>query len=122
MNHRSIFTVLTLIGTLLGASVAANAQQQGAPGAPMPGHRGMMARAMDGIALTPAEQSQIGAAMAKFKASRKTSTPETHRDLRADVEAALTPAQRTQFEGNIRSLRAQMKAERNAAPPNAQPS
>ena len=115
--NRTHLTLLTLIGTLLGASVAANAQSNAAPAdAPPPhGHRmNMLARAMQGITLTPAEQSQVDAAQEKFRASRKTATPETRADLKSDIEAALTPAQRTQFETNIKTIRAEMRANRAA--------
>ncbi len=130
MNHRPTLTGIALIATLLGASLAANAQEQADPNAPTqpqmqthPHHRSLMARALDGMTLTPSEHAQIRAAMAKFKASRKTSTPETRRDLQADVEAALTPDQRTQFESNVRTARLRMKAERKAdAEATSQPS
>ena len=116
--NRTHLTILTLIGTLLGASVAANAQSNPAPADAPPPHHGhrmnMLARAMQGITLTPAEQSQVDAAQQKFRAARKTATPETLKDLKGDIEAALTPAQRTQFESNIASIRAQRRAQQQA--------
>ena len=116
--NRTHLTVLTLIATLLGASVAASAQDAPAStDAPPPhGHRmSMMARALQGIALSPNAQDQIDAAQQKFRASKKTATPETREDYKAEIEAALTPAQRLQFETNIKTMRAQMRADRAAA-------
>ncbi len=115
--NRTHLTIITLIATLLGASVAANAQSDNAPAdAPPPAHHmNLMQRAMVGIALTSSEQTQIQAAEQKFRDSRKTATPETRADLKADIEAALTPDQRTQFDGNMKSIRAEMRAKRRAA-------
>jgi Spy/CpxP family protein refolding chaperone len=121
--NRTHLTIITLIGTLLGASVAANAQSDSAPAAPQHGHRmNLMQRAMQGITLTSSEQTQVQAAQQKFHESRKTATPETRADLKADIEAALTPDQRTQFDANIKTIRAQMRAERKAAENAATPS
>jgi Spy/CpxP family protein refolding chaperone len=127
--HRSHLTLLALIGTLLGAGVAANAQSapSPAPGYDQPagpgGHRrSPMDRAMDGIDLSPTQQSQVRAAETKFKELRHTATPETRRELIADVEAALTPGQRSQFESNLKAIRAQMRGQRHegeaVTPPN----
>jgi len=115
--NRTHLTIIALIGTLLGASVAASAQSDNAPGdaAPPGRHMNIMQRAMQGITLSPSEQSQIEAAEQKFRDSRKSATPETRADLKADIEAALTPEQRTQFDGNIKTIRAQMRAKRRAA-------
>ncbi len=129
MIHRTHLTVLTLVGTLLGAGVAASAQSAPtpAPGYGQPpgpgGHRrSPMDRAMEGLDLSPAQLSQIQAAKSKFKEMRHTATPETRRELMSDVEAALTPVQRTQFEGNLKAIRAQMRAQRHegegVTPPN----
>jgi Spy/CpxP family protein refolding chaperone len=114
--NRTHLTIITLIGTILGASVSACAQSDNAPADAAPsGHRmNIMERAMQGITLTPSEQTQIQTAEQKFRDSRKTATPETRADLKADIEAALTPAQRTQFDGNIKTIRAQMRAQRKA--------
>jgi Spy/CpxP family protein refolding chaperone len=121
--NRTHLTILTLIGTLLGASVAANAQSDNAAAAPPHGHRmNLMQRAMQGITLTPNEQTQVQAAQQKFHESRKTATPETRADLKADIEAALTPDHRTQFDANIKTIRAQMRAERKAVENAATPS
>ncbi len=113
--NRTHLTVLALIGALLGATLAANAQsdpQSGDAPPPHARHMNLMERAMQGITLSPTEQSQVQAAMQKFRASRKTQAPETRADLKADVDAALSPAHRTQFESNIKAIRAQMRADR----------
>lgn len=118
MNHRYTLSLFALAGTLLGAGVAAEAQTtqpQPPPNAPAGAprhHHGMMGRAMAGLNLSDAQKGQIRAAREKFKASQSTNTPETHQQLMSDVEGAMSPTQRTQFEGNLKTMRAQMRAER----------
>jgi Spy/CpxP family protein refolding chaperone len=127
LNHRSSLIILTLIGTLLGAGVAAGAQATSqptdvAPGAPAPAehhHASMLKMALAGLNVTPAEKAQIRAAEQKFKASKQTSTPETRAQLKADIEAALTPDQRTGFESNMKTMMAQRRAARRAGTANA---
>ena len=126
MSTRSYLSILTIAGALLGGAVAANAQsypmptaapgasssQQGAPnhtGAPR--HRNRMRTALRNLGLSAAQRGQIQAAFQQFRASRSSATPMTRRQLRDHIEGVLTPAQRQQFEANIRHRSAQ------AAPP-----
>ncbi len=124
MNHRTHLTALALIGTLLGAGCAAGAQSasngtgpdNAAPAAPAAHgrmHGGLLGRAMAGLDLTDDQKARIKDARMKFRASRQTSTPETREQYMADVESSMTADQKTRFESNLRSLRAQMRADRN---------
>ena len=117
MPARPYLSIFALAGAMLGATVAAHAQQYpmptapaganapepqpGAPGA-LPHRHNKLRGVLRQLNLTPDQRTAIRSAMQSFRASRNTATPMTRRQLFANIESNLTPAQRTQFENAMR--------------------
>jgi Spy/CpxP family protein refolding chaperone len=111
MSNRLILAPLALAGALLGASVAAFAQAAPAPaaapqnadGAPTPAmhHHSKMRAVLSSLDLTADQQTQIKGFMKSFRDSRQTSTPETRKQLLAQIEGVLTPDQQGKFEAGM---------------------
>jgi Spy/CpxP family protein refolding chaperone len=97
---------------------AAAFAQQGPPApmpatSPMPGHRhghhGGMRRMMQTLNLSAAQKQQIDAAFAQSKAANQNVTDPAARQanrakLHAQIEAILTPAQRTQLQAEMQKM------------------
>ena len=109
MPNRPYLSLFAIVGSLLGASVAAGAQAAPAssatmasPAAAMPGaqhhHGGRMGRALRALDLSASQQSQIKTLMTSYRSSRTSATPQTRKQLMAGIENVLTPTQRSQFE------------------------
>jgi Spy/CpxP family protein refolding chaperone len=102
-----------LAGTLLGASVAALAQSTGAPApaaSPAPYAAGSHARHHRGgafatLGLTPDQRAKLKAIRDQYRASQQSGTPETHAQLRAQIDAVLTPEQRAKLQAYRRAHR-----------------
>jgi Spy/CpxP family protein refolding chaperone len=108
MSNRLILAPLAL--ALLGGSVAAFAQAAPAPaspqnddGAPAPAmhHRSKMRAVLSSLDLTADQQAQIKGFMKSFRDSRQTATPETRKELLAQIEGVLTPDQEGKFEAGM---------------------
>jgi Spy/CpxP family protein refolding chaperone len=81
----------------------------GVPGAPG-GHRhGGLRKALRGLNLSASQQSQIDQAFAQSRQANKNADPATRKanrqQLRAKIEAILTPAQRAQLQANLKQNR-----------------
>jgi Spy/CpxP family protein refolding chaperone len=112
MLNRLILAPFALAGALLGGSVPAFAQAAPAPataapqsadGAPAPAmHRhAKMREVLSSLDLTPDQQAQIKGFMKSFHDSRQTATPETRKQLLAQIEGVLTPDQQGKFEAGM---------------------
>jgi Spy/CpxP family protein refolding chaperone len=112
MSNRLILAPLALVGALLGGSVAAFAQAAPAPaaaapqnadGAPVPGmhRRSKMREVLSSLDLTADQEAQIKGFMKSFRDSRQTATPETRKQLLAQIEGVLTPDQEGKFEAGM---------------------
>ena len=114
MPNRLILAPLALAGALLGGSVAAFAQAAPAPapaaaapqttdGAPAPGmhRRSKMHAVLSSLDLTADQRTQIKGFMKSFHDSRQTATPETRKQLLAQIEGVLTPDQQSKFEAGM---------------------
>jgi Spy/CpxP family protein refolding chaperone len=112
MFNRLILAPFALAGALLGGSVAAFAQAAPAPataapqnadGAPAPAmHRhAKMREVLSSLDLTSDQQAQIKGFMKSFRDSRQTATPETRKQLLAQIEGVLTPDQQGKFEAGM---------------------
>ena len=106
MLNRMPLALFAIVGSLLGASVAAGAQTAATAPAPVasyaPGathhHRGgRMNRALRSLNLTTAQRTQIKTLMTSYRASRTSATPQTRQQLMSGINNVLTPTQRTQF-------------------------
>ena len=118
LNRVCAAAALAVAITVPGAAAFAQ-QPAAAPSAPAQttpegGHRhgGMMRRAFRGITLTDAQKQQIQQIVQQQHQAMQNQTqppdPATRRanqeKLRSQIEAVLTPAQRTQFEQNLKSM------------------
>jgi Spy/CpxP family protein refolding chaperone len=112
MSNRLILAPLALAGALLGGSVPAFAQPAPAPataapqsadGAPPPAmhRRAKMREVLSSLELTADQQAQIKGFMKSFHDSRQTATPETRKQLLAQIEGVLTPDQQGKFEAGM---------------------
>jgi Spy/CpxP family protein refolding chaperone len=112
MSNRLILAPLALAGALLAGSVAAFAQAAPAPaavapqhadGAPAPGmhRRSKMHEVLSSLDLTADQKTQIKGFMKSFHESRQTATPETRKELLAQIEGVLTPDQQGKFEAGM---------------------
>jgi len=111
MSNRLVLAPLALAGALLGGSVAAFAQAAPAPaaapqntdGAPAPAmhHHSKMRAVLSSLDLTSDQQTQIKGFMKSFHDSRQTATPETRKQLLAQIEGVLTPDQQGKFEAGM---------------------
>ena len=109
MFNRTPLAVFAILGSLLGASVAAGAQTAAFSPAPVASggaaangthqhhHGGRMGRALQGLNLTSDQRARIKTLMTSYRASRTSVTPQTRQQLVAGINDVLTPAQRTQF-------------------------
>ncbi|MDQ2857090.1 MAG: hypothetical protein M3R53_00375 [Candidatus Eremiobacteraeota bacterium] len=104
--HKHLYLVFTLAGTLLVAPFAAFAQNAAAPApnATIPAagtsghHRGSaMRHALKTLGLSADQKTRIKEIMTSYRASRHSASPQTRRQLRANIEGVLTPDQRTRF-------------------------
>jgi Spy/CpxP family protein refolding chaperone len=122
---RPYLSILAILGALLGAGVAARAQTYPLPtapaanAAPASGQAGAQHPArrrfrmvLRQLGLSQDQRAQIRSMMQSFRASRATDAPMTRKQLLAQIEGVLTPAQRTQFD-------AAMHPYRRAVPPPA---
>ncbi len=119
MFVRPSLSILALSYAVLGASAGAQAQSYplptappaaaGAAGAAAPGapqHRRARLRMVLGqLGLTQNQRIQIRSMVQSFRAALGTATPITRRQLLAQIEGVLTPAQRAQFEAGMRPVR-----------------
>jgi len=113
MSNRLILAPLALAGALLGGSVAAFAQAAPAPAATAPQnaddgapaqamhHRSKMREVLSSLDLTDDQKAQIKGFMKSFHDSRQTATPETRKQLLAQIEGVLTPDQAGKFEAGM---------------------
>jgi Spy/CpxP family protein refolding chaperone len=60
-----------------------------------------MRAALSSLDLTADQQTQIKGFMKSFRDSRQTSTPETRKQLLAQIEGVLTPDQQGKFEAGM---------------------
>jgi len=116
-----------LIGVALTMGIATGAFAQGGGGAGGGGGRGggMMARLMDGIALTDSQKTQVQAIEDKYapqmqqfrqkmREARQNGTPmdsasmqdmrDTNKKERDEIRAVLTPDQQSKFDDNVKSM------------------
>jgi Spy/CpxP family protein refolding chaperone len=81
----------------------------GAPGAHRGHRRGGFRKALRGLNLSASQQSQIDQAFTQSRAANQNADPATRKanrqQLRAKIEAILTPAQRAQLQANLKQNR-----------------
>lgn len=126
------FTMLSTAAVLTLGLVAAPAlSAQGAPGQSRSG--GMQNRALQGITLTPEQQTQVDAIVAKTRAALPEMTPGTppseadrekimkiSTESLNEVRAVLTPDQQAVFDKNVAAMKERMQGMRGmsgGAPP-----
>ena len=120
-------TVLIGVALTMGIATGAFAQGGGRGGAGGGGGRGggMMARLMDGIALTDSQKTQVQAIEDKYapqmqqfrqkmREARQNGTPmdsasmqdmrDTNKKERDEIRAVLTPDQQSKFDDNVKSM------------------
>ena len=121
-----------VLGAALSVPAAALAQQTPSPAATAPAYpaagvsagqhhrRNRFRAALRGLNLSPAQRQQIDQAFARTKAANRNADRTTRRanvqKLRADVEAILTPAQRTQLQAELRKSRGHRRGGAFATP------
>jgi periplasmic protein CpxP/Spy len=107
------------LAAALVVPVAALAQQAppapaapGAPGQPgmgRHGHRGGFRHALESLNLSAAQKTQIQQILAQARGQNRNADPATRKanreKLRSQIEAVLTPAQRTQFQTVLQQQR-----------------
>ena len=140
MSIRLFLTPFALAGALLGGCVAAfaqaapppapaPAQQQGAtppagadgaPNAP-PRHHANVRAALATLDLTSDQQAQVQSFMKSYRASRQTDTPETHKQLMAQIRGVLTPDQQTRFRSAMRAQKQRLRLEQGQDQPQGTP-
>jgi Spy/CpxP family protein refolding chaperone len=120
-----------VLGAALSVPAAAFAQQAPYPAATAPAypggapagrrhHQNRFRAALRGLNLSQAQRQQIDQAFARTKAANHNADRTTRRanmqKLRSDVEAILTPAQRTQLQAALRKSRGQRRGGPFATP------
>ncbi len=85
------------------APAAAQASMAPEAGAPHHHHRNKMMSALRQLNLSEDQKAKLKEIMTSYRASRSSATPESHEQMRSQVEGVLTPAQRTQFEAAMKA-------------------
>jgi len=112
MNARPYLSLIAFASALLGGTVAAGAQSapypmptapaadgsQAQPSATHARHPNRMRAALRQLNLSPDQRSQIAAMMKSFRASRRSATPMTRKQLLANIASVLTPDQRAKMQ------------------------
>lgn len=123
--HKRPYLAFALAGTLLSVPLAAFAQNAPSPApsstnaaAGSPGHQrgGAMRRSLETLGLGADQKSRIKDVMKAYRASRGSASPQTREQLRANVEAVLTPDQRTRFAAAMQEQHARGRNEGAQAP------
>jgi Spy/CpxP family protein refolding chaperone len=122
------FISAAALAASLALPLAASAQQ--APPAPPAGapaqthHRGAhYMRALRNLNLSDAQRQKIRSAIAQMRQTNQNADPQTRRanvhQLRSQIDAMLTPDQRTQLHAQLRTQRKNGEAPQGGAPPHA---
>jgi Spy/CpxP family protein refolding chaperone len=117
MNFLRLLPPLVLAaGVLCTPALAQNTNQppapapSGAPAAPPhPHHVSPIRVALGSLDLSDAQRAQINTLRGQFKAARENGQPVSRTDMLKQLNAILTPAQRTQLQAAIEKAKAQQQ-------------
>jgi len=117
MNFLRLLPSLAIAATMLSApALAQNTNQppapaaSGAPAAPAHAHRISPIRvALGSLDLTDAQRTQIKNLHDQLKTARENGEPVSRADMLKQLNAILTPAQRTQFQAALEKAKAQQQ-------------
>jgi len=116
MNFSRLLPSLAIAATMLCApALAQNTNQPAAPapsGAPAPAHPHHISPirvALGSLDLSDAQRAQLTTLRGQLKAARENGEPVSRADMLKQLNAILTPAQRTQFQAALEKAKAQQQ-------------
>jgi Spy/CpxP family protein refolding chaperone len=119
MNFSRLLPSLAIAAAMLCApALAQNTNQpaapapSGAPAAPAhPHHLSPIRVALGSLDLSDAQRAQLNTLRGQLKAARENGEPVSRADMLKQLNAILTPAQRTQFQAALEKAKAQQQQE-----------